>query len=439
MRTYVAIATIALLANCTGFVQGDDDAGLTASGGGAAMGGGTATGGGGSDPTGGGSGGGASGGGNGGGDDAGSSAGGGGGSVDAGPQTIPVFVAVGKQRRRTISCDDGLTWKNDVSVDDEWPMNERYRCFSGNFDLPDGGTQSTDCDHNAYSSTALVYADGAFVQATGWGTPGTFFRSTDGVSWQTVLTGPVTTDLMYGGGRIITATRGSRRSDDRGLTWQNSTDIDVASGANTIWNVRGGAFGGGTFLVTAQDGTNLDFAISSNAGQSWSRPTMTDGGRVDECGAGHPAFGNGIFVTITQSMDTIIICRSSDGAQTWTSTTISNEYFESRPLWTGTEFMFWGTGRVFRSLDGATWTAGNTQTRRNGTLSGGPNIGSVAVNAQGTFVAVKGGWQTWYEQQRFYRSTDGVIWDELATGNYTQGHPITAIVAGSAERSTICP
>lgn len=358
---------------------------------------------------------------------------------DAGSTRVPVFVAVGKQRRRTLSCDDGQTWKNDVSVDDEWPVDERYRCFSGDFTLPDGGTQATDCDHNTWSSTSLVYADGAFVQSTGWGAPGTFFRSTDGVSWQQVFSGANVTDLMFGGGRIIAATRSSRLSDDLGVSWTNGPTIDVANGSNTIWNIRGGAYGGGVFLVTAQDGANLDFAYSSNAGVTWQRPTMVGGGRVDACGAGHPAAGNGVFVTATQNMSTIVICRSADGAQTWSSTTIPNEYFESRPLWTGSEFMLWGTGKVFRSADGLAWTTTSTQMRRNGTLSGGPNIGSVAVNANGTFVAVRGGWQTWYEQQRFYRSEDGVIWDELATGDYEQGHPVTAIVSGFADRSSVCP
>lgn len=404
---------------------GGGAAGGGATGGGAATGGGTASGGG----TATGGGGGATGGGT------------GGGSVqpDAGSTRVPVFVAVGKQRRRAISCDDGLSWKNDVTIDDEWPANERYRCFSGDFALPDGGTQSTDCDHNAYSSTSLVYAGGAFLQSTGWGAPGAFFRSTDGVTWQQVHTGANVTELMFGDGRIIAATRASRVSDDLGLTWRNGTEIDVANGANTIWNVRGGAFGGGVFLVTAEDNPNRDFAYSNNGGTTWQRPTLVGGGRVDACGAGHPAAGNGLFVTATQNMDTIVICRSGDGAQTWTSTTIPNEYFESRPLWTGTEFMLWGSGRVFRSADGITWTSANTQTRRNGTLSGGPNIGPVAINAAGTFVAVRGGWQTWYEQQRFYRSSDGVIWDELAAGTYEQGHPVTAIVSGFAERSSVCP
>jgi hypothetical protein len=176
---------------------------------------------------------------------------------------------------------------------------------------------------------------------------------------------------------------------------------------------------------------------------TWQRPTMAgSASRVgDVCGASHPAFGNGVFVTVSwnQGMNASVVCRSSDGAQTWTSTTIPGEYMESRMVWTGTEFMVWSSGKVHRSPDGTTWTSTNTQTRRNGTLSGGPNIGAVARGENGTFVGVKGGWQVWYDQQRFYRSTDGVIWDELATGDYTQGHPITAMAAGFASRSAVCP
>ncbi len=374
---------------------------------------------------------------------AGGTAGTAGGSVipDAGPDRVPVFVAVGKQWRRAISCDDGRTWTHDVSVDDAWPANERYRCFSGDFTLPDGGTQSTDCDHNAYSSTALGYADGVFLQTTGWGAPGRIFRSTNGIDWAQVDMGANTTDVLFDQGRFVLATRSSRRSDDLGATWQMNGTIDVANGANTIYNVRGGVAGGGVFLVTAQDGANLDFQYSSDRGATWKRPTMMGGGRVDVCGAGHPAYGNGIFVTVSwdQAMNRSIVCRSSDGAQTWTSSTIANEYMESRPLWTGSEFMVWSNGKVHRSADGIAWTSTNTQTRRNGVLSGGPNIGAVARSAAGTFAATRGGWQVWYDQQRFYRSTDGVVWDELATGTYVQGHPVTAISAGFASRSASCP
>ena len=413
---------VVLLGGCVGLATGPAvDAGETpapdsGTGGGAATGGGTATGGG--------------------------AAGGGGGSVtiDAGLDRIPVFIVVGKQQRRAISCDDGRTWTNDVAIDDAWPLAERYRCFSGDFALPDGGTQSTDCDHNAYSSTSLVYADGTFLQTTGWGAPGRFFRSTDGVSWQQVDMGSNVTDVMFDANRFVVATRSSKRSDDLGLTWQTNGTIDVSNGANTIWNVRGGVAGGGVFLVTAQDGTNFDFQFSNDRGVSWQRPTLQAGGRVDLCGAGHPAYGGGVFVTTTwsQAMNATVVCRSSDGAATWTSTTLTDN-IESRTLWTGTEFLAWSSGKVHRSPDGITWTSTNTQTRSNAGLSGGPNIGAVARNEHGTFVGVKGGWQVWYEQQRFYRSTDGVVWDELAPGQYKQGHPVTAMVAGFASRSATCP
>lgn len=354
---------------------------------------------------------------------------------------MPVFVAVGKQWRRAVSCDDGRTWTHDVAVDDAWPANLKHRCFSGDFTLPDGGTQSTDCDHNEYSSTALAAVDGGFVLGTGWGAPGRFFRTTDGVTWAQVDMGANVTDFLVDQGRIVAATRSSRRSDDEGATWVMNGDIPVSNGANTIYNVRGGVAGGGVFLVTAQDGSNLDFQFSTDRGATWNRPTMVGGGRVDACGAGHPAFGNGIFVTATwsQSQNGMVICRSSDGAQTWTSTLLANVSADSNPLWTGSEFMLWSNGKVHRSVDGTTWTTMNTQTRVGTTLSGGPNPGAVARHANGTFVAVKGGWQVWYEQQRFYRSTDGVVWDELPSGAYTQGHPITYIRAGWAERSAACP
>jgi len=359
--------------------------------------------------------------------------------LDAGMDRVPVFVAVGKQGRRALSCDDGRTWKSDVSVDDAWPANERYRCFSGDFTLPDGGTQSTDCDHNAYSSTSLAYVDGAFVQTEGWGAPGTFWRTTDGVTWQQVFTGANVQDVMVGDGRLIAATRATRRSDDQGLTWTNGPEIPLSNGSNTIWNVRGGVFGGGTFLVTSQDGANVDFAYSVDRGETWRRPTLQGGGRVDDCGAGHPVYGGGVFLLMSWSsaMNATIVCRSTDGAATWTRSTLS-AYVESRPVWTGSGFVAWSNGQVHRSPDGATWTSAPTQTRKNGVLSAGPNPGPVAVNADGTFVAVKGGWQVWYEQQRFYRSTDGVLWDELAPGDFLAGHPITAMAAGFVSRGA-CP
>lgn len=357
---------------------------------------------------------------------------------DAGPRLVPVFVAVGKQGRRTLSCDDGRTWVNDVATDDAWPAADRYRCFSGDFVRGDGTTVSTDCDHNAWSSTSLHFADGVFLHSLGWGTPGTFFRSTDGVTWTPVYTGNTVQDLMFGDGRWVAATRASVRSDDHGLTWVDNGTIDVASGPDTIWNVRNGTYGAGTFLVTAQDGDRFDFAYSRDRGETWQRPTMADGSRVDVCGAGAPVEGDGIFVTTTWSAadQATVICRSADGARTWSSTTLPGVHLESAPLWTGRQFMVWSSGQVHSSPDGLTWTSEDTSIRGGGR---GPTIGPVAVSPSGTFVAVRGGWQVWYEQQQFYRSTDGVIWDLLPDTAFYKGHPMTEISFGFAEPSGVCP
>lgn len=360
------------------------------------------------------------------------------GTPDAG--LISVFVALGKQQRRAISCDDGRTWVNDVSVDDAWPMNERYRCFSGTFALPDGGSNNTDCDHNAYSVIGLTYGDGVFVHTMGWGTPGTVWRSENGADWERVIdNGPTATDVMFDEHRFIMATRNPRRSDDQGRTWQSNPEIPVESNGNTIWNIRGGIAGGGVFLALGLDGQNIDMQRSTDRGATWSRPTLVGGGRVDACGAGHPVFGNGIFVTVRNDQGNTTVCRSSDGAQTWSTTTLNNVSIESRIVFTGTEFVMWSPGGVHRSADGTTWTSMPSQTRSSsGATSGGPNIGAVAY-ANGTFVAVRGGWQVWYEQQKFYRSTDGVVWDELPAGAFKPGHPITAMAAGLVPRSAACP
>ncbi len=358
-------------------------------------------------------------------------------TVDAGLR--PIFVAIGKQRRRAISCDDGLTWTHDVTIDDAWPMDERYRCFDGTFTLPDGGSQSTDCDHNEWSSLGLVFGDGYFVHTMGWGAPGTVFRSSNGIDWQQVAMGVNATEVMFDEHRFVLATRSTRRSDDRGATWVDLNDIPVANGSNTIWNVRGGVAGGGVFVVTAQDGSNYDVQRSADRGETWQRPTMTNGGRLDACGAGRPVFGNGVFVTVRNDSGDTTVCRSDDGALTWSSVQLNGVSIESRLVWTGTEFIMWSPGGVHRSPDGITWTSQPTQTRRNGNLSGGPNIGAVARGPGGTFVATRGGWQVWYENQRFYRSTDGTIWDELPAGAFEPGHPITAMASGMVERSAACP
>jgi hypothetical protein len=66
------------------------------------------------------------------------------------------------------------------------------------------------------------------------------------------------------------------------------------------------------------------------------------------------------------------------------------------------------------------------------------NIGNAAVSDDGAFVAAGGGWDTWYAKQKFFRSDDGVTWEELPAGSFVGSHPITAMTFGWALPSAAC-
>ena len=44
-----------------------------------------------------------------------------------------------------------------------------------------------------------------------------------------------------------------------------------------------------------------------------------------------------------------------------------------------------------------------------------------------------------YDQQSFYRSTDGLTWDELGAGAFVPSHGIFYVTFGYAEPSADCP
>jgi hypothetical protein len=68
------------------------------------------------------------------------------------------------------------------------------------------------------------------------------------------------------------------------------------------------------------------------------------------------------------------------------------------------------------------------------------NVGAVAYSpVTGTFVAVRGGWQVWYDQQEFYRSSDGVTWTTLDPSVAPGGHPLRFISFGYGKPSAACP
>lgn len=351
-------------------------------------------------------------------------------AVDAG--TLGLFVAIGHVNRSTISCDDGRTWVANQSD------NDAIRCFTS---APDGG--SSDCDHKYGSGRGIAWsAASGFVGNWGWGDPGVIRKSRDGVSWSVVDRGTNFASMVVGSdGTLFAASRSGKVSRNAGDTWTNAGTANLQANGQAVWNVRRGGFGGtgaGVFVVVADSNT----AMVSNDAMMWRAPQTYP----STCGAniqweGGVASGNGVLVILGGDG---VACRSTDNGVTWTAHQTGGN-IDSRLVWTGTEFVTWGSvsnqRRILRSPDGMAWTSTATALRRNGApvAGNGPLIGAVARSPSGTFVAANGGWQTWYASQRFYRSADGITWDELPLTAFVGSHPIQHIVWGEGARSSACP
>lgn len=320
-----------------------------------------------------------------------------------------VFVAQGHMGRTTISCDDGRTWVANRSSDDA------ARCFTGGLD----------CDHNAGAGRGLAFGNGTFVATFGWGMPGVVKRSRDALNWEDTLSGHTFADVAFGHGVFLANERTLQRSSD-GSGWMRAGDTTARP-----WNVRTIEFINhgprGRFLVSAESGADRDIVWSDDDGASWHIAAM----RPAECGqyAKGFAYGNGVAILTSGQGH---VCRSTDGGDSWTLVTVAMGRELSSPVWTGSEFFSWAGNQLYRSRDGALWQGTPL-------VPSSVSIGAVARSASGTFVSVRGGWQVWYDQQRFYRSTDGINWDVLPSTSFVGSHPINWIEYGTVPAGTVCP
>ncbi|MBL8952147.1 MAG: hypothetical protein JNK82_15300, partial [Myxococcaceae bacterium] len=83
--------------------------------------------------------------------------------------------------------------------------------------------------------------------------------------------------------------------------------------------------------------------------------------------------------------------------------------------------------RVHFSDDGLSW-------HERALTPTGVSIGGVAFSPDtGTFVGVTAGYFNGYAAQRFYRSQDGIAWEQLPTSATVQSHPILGISWGRIE------
>jgi len=125
------------------------------------------------------------------------------------------------------------------------------------------------------------------------------------------------------------------------------------------------------------------------------------------------AYGAGVAVIASGKGH---VCRSSDGGDTWEQVQVSNS-LSSAPVWTGEEFFVYQGDTLHRSADASNWQSQPLE-------SEGVSIGRLARSPEGTFVATNAGWKVWYEQQKFYRSEDGIAWEVLPPEAFTGSHPI---------------
>ncbi|MBL9104771.1 MAG: hypothetical protein JNL82_27755 [Myxococcales bacterium] len=320
---------------------------------------------------------------------------------------VPVFLAQGHLGRTTISCDDGHTWIHDQSVDDA------ARCFE------DG----LDCDHHAYAGRGVAWGDGAFVLAWGWGHPGTLVRSDDAATFSVVMTDtPTFADVAFGAGRFVANNSTTAISVDLGEQWGPGGPLDIGINTRAIEFVAQDA---GWFIVAGESGDQRA-VVRSPDGVTWTPATT----RPPECGAYTLGMAHGTGVTVMASGHGHV-CTSPDGGDNWTYVPIS-ERLTSPPLWTGGEFFVYEGGVVHRSPDGAAWSSTPL-------VGDGVVVGPLARSPEGTFVAANDGWMVWYDQQKFYRSSDGVTWDTLAAGTFTGGHPIYFMAHGRVKPGAGCP
>ncbi len=362
--------------------------------------------------------------------------GGSGGSVPEGK--VPMFVAQGHMGMTTVSCDDGRSWVGYRTFETEAsPLlcgeTAQVDCFNGGCSyLDSGGTcqqvgSNCDCDHSPGSGKGLAYGDGAFVATFGWGQPGVVLRSTNGIDWTQVDAGNTFADVVFGNGYMALSARSPLYSTDGGQTYVEGTDAE-----HSPWNVRRLFYfpNAGLFMQTAASGDNRDLRLTGDW-MNWSAPsTLGDG-----CDAVSQAVEGGNTIVTTSGDD--YVCVSTDAAETFSRVDLPNAPALFHALvWDGARFIVWGWQdgtKAYTSTDGQVWTEHDTNL-------GNDRFGEVALNpVTGTMVTARSQWQNWYEDMRWYRSSDGITWETLAAEDSVLSHPVRELTFGWADPSDACP
>lgn len=297
----------------------------------------------------------------------------------------PVFAVCSKQGGRVlVSRDDGRTWNQE---------------FLATESLEDGGW------HGTFAVYGMAATNGVIGIFSGWGTPGVYIGSSDGVHWGHFNSTPAQLGSVWG------AAAGNGVFLTSADQWRGMTTIappytavephslkSVLDGGKTHHMIAGfGDYKGGRFIII---GDNHHVFYSDKAGQNWRRSEVPSVAGADGKGQDGIAFGNDLFVVSYPNG----VVRSDDGGITWTFHDAGIE--GKRLAWRGLSFVngeFWLTGRngafARRSKDGVEWTD----------LPRGTPGGSFVQSESGTIINV--------ERQRYdiKRSEDGVRWESVFT------------------------
>ncbi|WP_166824434.1 beta propeller repeat protein [Thalassoroseus pseudoceratinae] len=290
----------------------------------------------------------------------------------------PVFAVCSKQGMRIlVSRDDGKTWD---------------QTFLGTDSLEDGGW------HGTFAVYGMAATQGVIGVFSGWGTPGVYIGSDDGVHWTHLNKSPTKLGSVWGaaGGNGVFLTsadqwRGVTSSGPAFSDWTAHKIKPLLDGRKTHHMISGfGDYKGGRFVVV---GDNHHVFYSDDNCQTWSHSRIPeDAGKSQDV----IAFGNGVFLVSYKDH----VARSADGGKTWTLHEHGLKGWGKS--WRGLSFVkgeFWLTAQkgshARRSKDGITWTDLPKST------------------PGGRFVEAESGTLINVERRRYdiLRSEDGQIWE----------------------------
>lgn len=326
-----------------------------------------------------------------------------------GPATKSIFMGSGHGGRTLMSCDDGLSW-----------INDRY----------DIG--SVLGDHSASASRGMDSGNGYFYANFGWGFNGSLRRSRDGINWDIIHSGTWGGGVAFGTDLLFHGAEGGNwyTSSDNGANWIKTIN-------SSIGNIPGEFDHPSIVRLNNKilvSGRNQKLGISYDQGRTWSLVTSGLLGNTEKRTF---AEGNGVIVSFSYdySINQGNVSRSADNGKTWTGYVLGKEW--SQVVFNGTHFVGWSDGKTWKSSDGINWT--NTIMKIDGLDA--PTWWKAAIQfnpKSGTYAGIINSWAKDNENQRAYRSKDGINWTTLDATKFKGGATVLTMIVGNIE-SKYCP